>query len=150
MIHIDDPQKPEVEDTGFVPPTLHNLKKEEIKSGDVYIGRGPKTAKVAIDGLDGYYGNPFRMGCTGWPQRCISRKKVVASYENYARAKLTKEPEFARRVKDLAGKRLFCSCAPLPCHGDVLVKLCAELNLSEPSIHEEMLGRISFEAVTIE
>lgn len=91
--------------------TVVNLKIDEY---DVYIGR-------AGHGKDGYFGNPYR-AIPGDPGA------TIPMFEEYARKRLKTDPEYRERVKALKGKRLGCFCKPRPCHGDVLVKLCAELN----------------------
>jgi hypothetical protein len=80
---------------------------------DVYIGRGkggeiPKTGR-------GMWGNPFVVGIHGTDEECI------AHFERYLR-------EERQDLMDLIptyikGKRLSCTCAPKPCHGDVLARL---------------------------
>jgi len=68
---------------------------------DVYVGRGS------------VWGNPFKIGVHG------DRETVIRLY----RERLMKRPELLARVPALKGKALACYCAPLPCHGDVLVEL---------------------------
>ena len=68
---------------------------------DVYIGRGSK------------WGNPFRVGPDG------TRAQVIEKY----RAWLRFQPHLIGALKELRDKRLGCFCAPLPCHGEVLVSL---------------------------
>lgn len=69
---------------------------------DVYIGR------------PGPWGNRFRIGRDG------DRTEVIRKYERWIRAR----PELVARAKrELRGKVLGCFCAPLPCHGDVLLKI---------------------------
>ena len=72
---------------------------------DVYIGRGSK------------WGNPFVIGQDG------NRDEVIAKYEEYIKAK----PELLKCLGELKGRTLGCYCKPLPCHGDVLVKLVEQL-----------------------
>jgi hypothetical protein len=82
---------------------------------DVYIGRGA--------GVFGMWGNPFVVGKDG------TREECVAKYERWIM-----EPAQGRlrnRLYQLRGKRLGCYCAPLPCHGDVLMRL-ADGPLGEP------------------
>ena len=71
---------------------------------DVYIGRPT------------HWGNPFIIG------RDWTREEVIAKYETYIRSK----PELIADLSRLIGKRLGCWCKPLPCHGDVLVRLIEE------------------------
>ena len=67
---------------------------------DVYIGR-PSP-----------FGNPFVIGRDG------DRTAVILRYRTW----LLAQPALVERVRrELAGKVLGCWCAPLPCHGDVLV-----------------------------
>lgn len=68
---------------------------------DVYIGRGSE------------WGNPFRIGPDG------DRAAVIRKYRQW----LYQRPNLVERAQELKGKRLGCFCAPLACHGDVLVGL---------------------------
>lgn len=70
---------------------------------DVYIGR------------PGKWGNPFVIGKDG------TREEVIAKYRDYVLA----QGHLLYSLEELRGKRLGCWCAPLPCHGDVLVELLA-------------------------
>ena len=62
------------------------------------------------------WGNPFRIGRDG------NRDQVIKMYEVHIRCR----PDLIAALTELAGKRLGCYCKPLPCHGDVLLKLLAE------------------------
>ena len=68
---------------------------------DIYIGR------------PGPWGNPFEIGRDG------SRVEVIEKY----RAWIVKQDDLLARLPELRGKILGCWCAPLPCHGDVLLEL---------------------------
>lgn len=68
---------------------------------DVYIGRPSK------------WGNPFEIGKHG------TREEVIEKYRRY----LESRPSLLAALPDLRGKVLACWCAPLPCHGDVLLEL---------------------------
>jgi hypothetical protein len=114
-----------VEHSGLA--TVHNLKRETPKAGDVYIGRGQWRSELGIDGLDGVFGNPYRCGDYGSVHN-MSRKQAIAQFEAYARHRCTTEREFRNRVQAIHGRRLFCFCTPLACHGDVLARIAAELN----------------------
>lgn len=73
----------------------------------VYIGR-------AGHGLDGYFGNPFRLG---------AGEQRGATLERYARwlaNRMKTDATFAARVSGLKGKTLVCFCKPSACHGDIL------------------------------
>jgi hypothetical protein len=49
----------------------------------------------------------------------VSREEVVANYERYLLANQT----LMGSLGELRGKSLACWCAPLACHGDVLLRL---------------------------
>lgn len=94
---------------------------------DVYIGR-------AGHGHDGYFGNPFSVMRDG------GRERAIALYREYFYKRLRVDPEFAKRVEELRGKRLGCFCKnncqkietddlssprcgqefDIPCHGDII------------------------------
>ena len=67
----------------------------------VYIGRGSD------------WGNPFRIGPDG------DRAQVVAKHEAW----LAAQHGLLGRMAELRGKDLVCFCAPLACHGDLLLRL---------------------------
>lgn len=60
------------------------------------------------------FGNPFVIGRDG------SRDEVIAKYRAYIEAR-PQLKELAR--KQLRGLNLVCWCAPLACHGDVLLEI---------------------------
>ena len=72
--------------------------------GDVYIGR------------PGIWGNPFRIGPNG------NREQVIKQYRGW----IVNQPSLMNLLYTLQGKLLGCWCAPLPCHGDVLIELMEE------------------------
>ena len=81
-----------------------NIREEDY---DVYIGRAGR-------GMDGYFGNPFRLGA-GMP-----RGATLEKYREYFYRRIHADPEFKRRVEALQGKTLGCFCKPHPCHGDII------------------------------
>lgn len=64
----------------------------------VYIGRGSK------------WGNPWIIGN-------LTRREVIERYEDDLL-----DSALMDDLHELEGKFLVCHCAPLPCHGDILVK----------------------------
>ena len=77
-------------------------KKYGSPEGAVYIGRPSK------------WGNPYVIG----PRH--TREEVIEKFEKY----LARSPQLMAAVKEeLKGKDLVCFCAPLACHGDILLKL---------------------------
>jgi len=75
-----------------------------IKSGEYYD---------IIIGRESIFGNPFIVGVHG------NRDEVIDKFEEY----LLQNQELMNEVKTkLKGKVLACSCSPLRCHGDVLLK----------------------------
>ena len=74
---------------------------KRVSQGGTYIGRPSK------------FGNPFVIGQHG------SRADVIARYETW----LLSQPALVEAAKrELRGKSLVCWCAPLACHGDVLLR----------------------------
>lgn len=67
----------------------------------VYIGRGSK------------WGNPFRIGPDG------DRTTVIERHARWLRT----QHHLLRALDELRGRDLICFCAPLPCHGDLLLWL---------------------------
>jgi hypothetical protein len=75
--------------------------REVPEKEDVFIGRPSK------------WGNPFVIGKDG------NRREVIRKYEEW----LQWESGLLADVHELKGKNLVCYCAPLKCHGDVLLQL---------------------------
>ncbi len=86
----------------------------ESEEDHVYIGRAGK-------GLSGYFGNPLEIGRDG------NREEVLVKYRSYLENRISTDPEFRQRVKELSGKVLVCFCKPKPCHGDVLAEFADRL-----------------------
>ncbi len=82
--------------------TVVHLRKQAF---DVRIDRGT------------VWGNPFVIGRDG------DRTEVIRKYRTYITERLKKEPALRTALLALEGQRLGCHCAPLACHGDVLVEL---------------------------
>lgn len=60
------------------------------------------------------WGNPFIIGSDG------DRAQVVAKYRDW----LERHPSLINDAKrELRGRDLACCCAPLACHGDVLLEV---------------------------
>jgi hypothetical protein len=70
-----------------------------------YIGRGSR------------WGNPFVIGRDG------DRAEVIAKFKEYAIARLEVDKNW---LVPLVGGDLICFCAPLACHGDVLIEMIGE------------------------
>ena len=75
--------------------------RQALSAMQVYIGRPSK------------WGNPFVIGRDG------SRADVIAKY----RAWIVAQPALMNALDELRGRDLTCWCAPLACHGDVLIEL---------------------------
>lgn len=71
--------------------------------GAVYIGRPT------------IFGNPYRIGPDG------DRAAVIEQYQAYFDQRVDEDDEFRRAVLGLLGRDLACHCAPLLCHGDVIL-----------------------------
>jgi hypothetical protein len=77
----------------------------------VYVGRAMYRGgwRLAASPL----ANPFRIGVDG------NREEVIATYRDH----LLGRADLLALLPDLRGKRLGCSCNPLPCHADVIAEL---------------------------
>ena len=79
------------------------------KNTGVYIGRGSA------------WGNPFVIGVHG------DRAEVIEKYRVYAYSKWVEDQEYGIDwLEPLKGENLVCFCAPLACHGDVLLEMIGE------------------------
>lgn len=78
----------------------------------IYIGR--RNGKFA----DSIFANPFHEGPDG------DRAEVIRKYKLHL-WRMMKDPEACNELFKLDGRDLGCWCAPLPCHGDVLIAAVA-------------------------
>jgi hypothetical protein len=85
-----------------VMPRVLNKKTDEIPPDAIYIGRPSK------------WGNPFVLGRHGDREYCVER------YRRMIEDALDRNGGL---LEELRGKDLVCFCAPLSCHGDVLLEL---------------------------
>jgi uncharacterized protein DUF4326 len=84
--------------------------------------RPHSNTEIVYIGRPSVFGNPYRIGVDG------TRIEVIQKYELWVRDRIEYDGRFREAVKGLHGKLLSCWCRPLPCHGDVLVKIAEELN----------------------
>lgn len=86
---------------------------------DVYIGR------------PGPYGNPYSHLPGKGTTTVASRELAIQMFEEDLRLALETDRSIVIEfLRPLAGKVLGCWCVPLPCHGDVLIRLCREVGLA--------------------
>ena len=95
---------------------FNSLKEWVRDPQNLYIGR----RKSDVPGSK--WGNPYYVHDHG-------RKRAIQKYEE----RLRSSSVLMRSIIELRGKTLGCSCKPLPCHGDVLVKVFKEIYLDNPS-----------------
>ena len=85
---------------------------------DVYIGRGSP------------WGNPYTHVWSPGHDLHVrivgSREEAIEKYEEYLRA----NPYLMAQLPYLRGRTLGCYCKPQACHGDVLIKLLEELDVT--------------------
>jgi hypothetical protein len=82
-----------------------------IPPGAVYIGR--KNARYGL--MASKWANQFRAAI----HTHAGHAPAAASYERW----LQSEHHLMEALHELRGLDLVCWCAPLPCHGDVLLRL---------------------------
>ena len=83
-----------------------------IPPGAVYIGRVNARYRLPAS----KWANPFAV------KREADREAAIASYERW----LGSQPQLMAALRELHGRDLVCWCVPLPCHGDVLLRLANE------------------------
>lgn len=83
-----------------------------IPPGAVYIGRRNARYRLAAS----KWANPFSI------KQETDREAVIATYERWLR----QQPRLMDALPELRGLDVVCWCAPLPCHGDVLLRLASE------------------------
>lgn len=107
------------EDTSFPPRVVH-LK---MKHGSVYQGCGVYIGRACNRGgwnlPKSKWANPFKLGTNGLK----TPDDVLAAYEKHVRG----NAKLMAALPELYGHTIGCWCKPKPCHGDVLVKLCREM-----------------------
>jgi hypothetical protein len=92
---------------------------KKLSPGDVYIGR--YNARYGL--VASPFANPFPITASQ------DRDVVLEKYDEYIRGRISREMPLKIHLISLAdADRLVCWCAPLPCHGDILVKIMKELN----------------------
>jgi hypothetical protein len=83
-----------------------------IPENAIYIGRANRQFNLA----QSKFANPFPI-----TQTC-SRPESVDKYRFWLYDQLKKGVITKQDILNLQGNDLCCYCAPLPCHGDILVK----------------------------
>jgi hypothetical protein len=98
-----------------IPTTTVHIREVDLTDSDV----------VRIDRRS-VWGNPHKMASDG-----SNRAEVIEAFREYI---LTRH-DLLGYLDELRGKRLACWCAPLPCHGDVLIELIDHPELIPAPIH---------------
>lgn len=105
-------------------PTVRNIRLvvPHLTPNSVYIGREKGTNK--------HFGNPFSHKRDTLATIVLpTREDAIQAFSDWLSGKDYQEvePEHRQWILDnlhtLKGKTLLCWCAPLPCHGDVLLAL---------------------------
>lgn len=87
-------------------------------------GNGDAPPKDAVYiGRPSVYGNPFSHIPSFYPDVTVvdTREESIARYREYFYERIKTDPIFKMQVHELKGKDLICFCAPLPCHGDIIL-----------------------------
>lgn len=96
---------------------------------DWYIGRNAEH--FGFEARDANLGNPYLLGNT---KDEAERLRVLARFEEHARKLIASDASYRARVLACHGKILGCWCAPKACHGDILLRLAAELSAAPASL----------------
>jgi hypothetical protein len=73
----------------------------------------------------------------------MERKRVLVAYLNKIQEKIETQPG-TYDLSELQGKKLYCWCAPLYCHGDILQYLLEKKYSPAPAYSPRVLGLLSF------
>jgi hypothetical protein len=92
-------------------PRILNVKRDGLPPGAVYIGRANPSHRLTAS----KWANPFKLRRNATPEE---RAEAIRKYEQHLLVS-----GLINDVGELRGKDLICWCAPLSCHGDVLLKL---------------------------
>lgn len=83
-----------------------------------------RSAYDVLIGRPSQWGNPYsHRADTKAKFRVATRQEAIDAYEKWIRT----QPHLIARLHTLRDKVLGCWCRPEACHGDVLIKLIAEL-----------------------
>lgn len=91
-------------------PKLYNLHHGKTPQSAVYIGR-PSIA-----------GNPYTWLNRGGGVKVATRQESVDAFRVYFEERMKSDPVFKDAIEAMRGHDLCCWCAPLPCHGDVILE----------------------------
>jgi hypothetical protein len=92
----------------YITPVLVNRHKGEF---DIYIGRGT------------IWGNPHPIDLG----QGISRLVSIEMYREHLYECIEDGRITINDILSLSGKRIGCSCTPLPCHGNVIIEVFNEI-----------------------
>lgn len=90
----------------------------------------PKVVHCKVENYDIYIGRPSKWG-NMWSHKygtaaqylVDTREEAIQKFEEW----LLSQPDLVKAAKrELKGKILSCWCHPLPCHGDVLLRIANE------------------------
>lgn len=106
-----------------MPATVHNLHRETMAAGDVYIGRPGKGVSADV----AKWGNPIIKGAPCLACGIIHHlpAETIPCYRKWLFEEIRAKRITVEDLAALDGKRLFCFCRPKPCHGDVLASAAA-------------------------
>jgi len=100
-------------------PKIYNVRNDNAPPDAVKIDRST------------VYGNPYThlKGLTKAEFTVNSRNEAVEAYREYFNSRVLKDIEFADAVEQLRDKDLLCWCAPLPCHGMIILDYLRETEI---------------------
>lgn len=103
-----------------MPKVLNAKHLRALPPGAVYIGRAMPGSTRPWVRAGSKWGNRFEIDLPRRP-RDGTRDEVIAKYRRW----ICDQPDLLAALGELEGHDLVCWCAPLPCHGDVLLELLA-------------------------
>ncbi len=105
-------------------PKVWNMRDPNRPIDAVYIGRAVPSQGIKAS----IWGNPFRLPKKANPyDDAMARKHCIDQYREWL---MHSAASPLGSIGALKGKALVCWCAPLPCHGDVLIEVALQQNCS--------------------
>ena len=77
----------------------------------------PAAEDELFVGRPSKWGNPYKLNF-------YSRDEAIKKYEQYIN-----RSDLKNQLHELDGLKLFCFCAPMPCHADVLIRKSKNMSI---------------------
>lgn len=110
-------------------PKVRHISDPNCPKEALYIGRATPRHPASK------YANPFQIGALlrrNGATLTIDRASAIRLFRAYAKEKLRTGEWTVEQIREDVKHGVVCWCWPLPCHGDVLLELAHEGEVSDP------------------